>query len=160
MKTLLQASLLALACTASAALAPGGTGYTKKASTDLLASGERSAKVVATLPMSTKVKIVAQSDRWLQVESPSGKGWIYSGNLSEDKPAVERQGSFAAVSAQEATASIATRPLDAQAREYAKRQGKGDAASDIIWMERQADSVSAAQVTAYLKSAKKGEFAK
>jgi hypothetical protein len=160
MKTLLQASLLALVCTASAELAPGGTGYTKKASTDLLAGAERSAKVVATLPISTKVKIVAQSDRWLQVESSAGKGWIYSGNLSEDKPAVERQGSLVAVSADNATAAIATRPLDAQARAYAQRQGKGDAASDILWMERQADSVTAAQVNAYLKSAKKGEFAK
>ena len=160
MKTLLQASLLALVCTASAELAPGGTGYTKKASTELLASAGRSGKVVATLPISTKVKIVGQSDRWLQVESSAGKGWIYSGNLSEDKPAVERQGSFAAVSAQETTASIATRPLTEQARAYAQRQGKGDAASDVIWMERQADSVTSAQVTAYLKSGRKGEFAK
>ena len=160
MKTLLQASLLALACTASAELAPGGTGYTKKASTDMLASAERSAKVVATLPISTKVKIVAQSDRWLQVESSKGNGWIYSGNLSEDKPAVERQGSFAPVSAQETTASIATRPLTEQARAYAQRQGKGAAASDVIWMERQADSIGSGQVTAYLKSGRKGEFAK
>lgn len=160
MKTLLQASLLVLACTASAELAPGGSGYTKKASVEVLAAADRSAKVVATLPNSTKVKIVGQSGRWLQVESSAGKGWVYSGNLSEDKPPVEREGSFAAVSAQEATASIAARPLDAQARAYATRQGKGDAASDIIWMERQADSVTNAQVTAYLKSARKGEFAK
>lgn len=160
MKILLQASLLVLACTASAELAPGGSGYTKKASVEVLSSAERSAKVVTTLPISTKVKIVGQSGRWLQVESSAAKGWIYSGNLSEDKPATERQGSFGLVSAQEATTSIAARPLNEQARAYAQRQGKGDAASDIIWMERQADSVTSAQVTAYLKSAKKGEFAK
>jgi len=158
-RSLLLALALALPMSVAMAFQPGGSAFTKKELTALLDGPKREASSGGTLPFATKVKVLAVQGVWVQVSANGKTGWIFNGNLSEDKPAAQNTSTLTTTAAN-TTAATAARPLSSAAKEYAVRTSHGSAVSDIEWMERVADSVSSSAVSSYMKQNGKGEFSK
>ena len=148
-----------LAVPALAAYTPGGTAYTKRLQTSLLAEPAPLASVVARLQYALKLKVVEVRGAWVRVSAGGNTGWVFAGNLAEEKPAensdaLEHMG----VTASETSASAAARPLAPAAVDYADRRGLGQARHDVEWLEHTCDAIPAADVDAYKQTQKKGEF--
>lgn len=150
---------LMLALPAAHAIQPGGSAFTKKESTALLSAPQRDASPSGTLPFATKVKVVAVQGVWVQVSANGKTGWVFNGNLSDDKPAAQNTSTLTTTAAN-TTAATAARPLSQTAKEYAGRTSQSSAVSDIEWMERVSDSVGSSAVRAYMKENRKGEYSK
>jgi hypothetical protein len=137
----------------------GKTAFTKRYETGLLKDPQPLAESVATLPFAAGVKILQLQGKWAQVSSDSGdQGWIYLGNLSEEKPAQDHSIQGLQTSASATTASVAARPLDNVTSQYDEQEGLGQAAADVKWLEKQSDAISNSVVVEYLKTNKKGEY--
>jgi hypothetical protein len=158
-KSLVLALAMSLPLSVAMAFQPGGSAFTKKKSTALLDGPKRAAATSGTLPFATKVKVLAVQGVWVQVSAGGKTGWIFNGNLSEDKPAAQNTSKLTTTAAN-TTAATAARPLSSVAKDYAGRTSQGSAVADIEWMERVADSVSASAVNSYMKQNGKGEFSK
>ena len=154
--------LLAIGCGLCASMLlgfeKGKTAYTKRSETALLEEPKPLAKSLATLPFGAAVNIVELGGHWAKVSRDKDTGWIYLGNLGEQKPAQDHSIEGLPTSASATTASIAARPLDKVAKAYADQKGLNEAAADVTWLEKQTDALDAAAVIEYLKAQKKGEF--
>jgi uncharacterized protein YgiM (DUF1202 family) len=137
----------------------GRTAYTKKKTTSLLSSPQRDSATLGSLPWGTGVEIKTVQGLWVQVEDNGKTGWIFSGNLAEDKPPAENKNDFLPTNAGDTTAATAARPLSRAAQNYADRKDYGSAAADIRWLESVADNISSSEVDSFLKANRKGEFA-
>jgi hypothetical protein len=137
----------------------GKTAFTKRYETGLLKDPQPLAESVATLPFAAGVKILQLQGKWAQVSADNGgEGWIYLGNLSEEKPAQDHSIQGLQTSASATTASVAARPLDNVTSQYDEQEGLGQAADDVKWLENQSDAISNSVVVDYLKTNKKGEY--
>jgi hypothetical protein len=159
MKPLLFVVIAALlAAPAYAAYSPGGAAYTKRLETALLAEPTPLASVVARLGYARKVRVEEVRGMWLRVSDGASAGWVFAGNLTEQKPAENKGLDGLPVAASETSATAAARPLAPAAVDYAGRRGLGQARSDVEWLERTSDAITAADVTAYQQAQKRGEF--
>ena len=147
-----------LCATLLLAFEKGKAAYTKRSETALLEEPKPLAKSLATLPLGAAVNIVELGGHWAKVSRDKDTGWIYLGNLGEQKPAQDHSIEGLPTSASETTASIAARPLDKVAKDYASQKGLYEAAADVTWLEQQTGALDEAAVIAYLKAQKKGEF--
>jgi hypothetical protein len=136
----------------------GKTAFTTHYETALLEEPQPLAKTVAALPFAASVNITALQGRWAQVSSGSSSGWIYLGNLAEEKPVENNSVQGLQTSASATTASVAARPLDDVTSQYDEQEGLGKAVDDVKWLESQSEKITGADVTAYLKANKKGEY--
>jgi len=123
----------------------------------LLADKDPDANTVTKLKTHHEYEVVTVSGKWVQLKAGTNTGWVYSGNVSRDEPP-EVNTSTLKTEASSTTLNAAARGLDNDAKSYAKRQGNGASASDVIWMEQQNDAISKAEVKAYLKEHKLGEY--
>jgi uncharacterized protein YgiM (DUF1202 family) len=153
------AALFLYAAALAFALEVGAGAFTKKQSTHLLAEPRRDAAATGSLPWGTKVKITAMQGLWAQVIFENKKGWVFAGNLSSDKPPAENKNDLLPATASDTTAATAARPLSQTAKDYADRKDRAASAADVEWMEAAADAVTAADVQAYMRENKKGDFA-
>jgi len=136
----------------------GKTAYTKHYETAVLKDPQPMAPSIATLPYAVQVKITSLQGRWANITTTNGDGWIYLGNLSEDKPAADHSVDWLRASADETTASVAARPLDNVTKEYAGQKGMNSAADDLQWLQTQGDKLDKKTVADYLKASRKGEY--
>jgi hypothetical protein len=136
----------------------GKTAFTTHYETALLEEPQPLAKSVATLPFAASVNITSLQGRWAQVSCTNGSGWIYLGNLVEEKPVENNSIRGLQTSASATTASVAARPLDNVTSQYDNQEGLGKASDDLKWLESQSGAVSNAVVVTYLKTNKKGEY--
>ncbi|MGF1677881.1 MAG: hypothetical protein ACFCUX_01670 [Candidatus Methylacidiphilales bacterium] len=143
-----------------AAMEVGKTYFSKQASTPLLSASNRSAAPVGSVEWGKPLKVIAVDGRWLQVASGNLKGWVYSGNVTSEKPPAENKNDFLPTTAADTSAAVAARPLSESSKDYANRKSMGEAAADIEWAERQADAVIKAQVDAYMRGKALGEYGK
>lgn len=132
--------------------------YTKRYETAVLKDPQPMADAVATLPFATKVKIGVLQGKWAAVTTTNGPGWVYVGNLAEDKPFEDTSINGLRAGAGETTASVAARPLDETTKDYANQKGLNASADDILWLEATTDKINDKAVTEYLKANKKGEY--
>ena len=153
---LLTAALLAVP--AYAGFAPGSTAYTKRLETALLAEPAPLAQALARVGYAHKLKVVEVRGAWLRVSEGKNTGWVFSGNLAEQKPAENKGADGLPLAASETSAAAAARPLAAGASDYADRRGLAQARSDVVWMEHTTDAISNDQVQAFRQAQKKGEF--
>ena len=158
-KILSVTALFLYAAALAFALEAGGSAFTKKQSPPLLAAAQRDAASTGTLPWGTKVKIVALQGLWAQVATDTKKGWVFAGNLAADKPPAENKSDLLPATASDTTAATAARPLSQAAKDYANRKDQASSAADVEWMEAAADAVTAADVQAYMRENKKGDYA-
>jgi hypothetical protein len=150
--------LFACAFCATLGFESGETAFTKRFQTDLLKDPQPLAESVATLPFATGVKISELQGKWANVSDGTNTGWIYLGNLAEEKPSEDNGIAGLQTSASATTASVAARPLDNVTSQYADQEGLGAAAADVKWLESQSDKISKNVVVGFLKKNKKGEF--
>jgi hypothetical protein len=148
----------AICATLSVGFDAGKTAFTTHYETALLEEPQPLAKSLATLPFATGVNITTLQGHWAQVSSTNGSGWIYLGNLAENKPTENNSVQGLQTSASATTASVAARPLDNVTSQYDDQEGLGKAADDMKWLESQSDAISNAVVVDYLQKNKKGEY--
>lgn len=136
----------------------GKTAFTTHYQTALLDEPQPLGNTLATLPFAASVDITNLQGRWAQVSSDGGGGWVYLGNLAEEKPVENNSVQGLQTGASATTASVAARPLDNVTSQYDEQEGLGKAAADLKWLENQSEKITAVNVTAYLKANKKGEY--
>lgn len=147
-----------VAAPAFAAFTPGGAAYTKRIETALLAEPSPLASIVARLGHARKLNVEEVRGLWLRVSDGAITGWVFAGNLSEQKPVETKGLDGLPVAASETSATAAARPLAPAAVDYAGRRGLGQARRDVEWLEHTCDAIPAADVQAYKQAQKKGEF--
>ena len=141
-----------------AAFSPGGEAFTKRVETALLAEPNMLAKPVARVGYAQSLKIESVKGAWLRVSNGKDNGWVFSGNLAEEKPSETRGLDGLPVAASETTAAAAARPLVPAAEEYASRRSLAKPAEDLTWLKTQTSAVTPADVKAFLQEKKKGEY--
>ena len=153
-------ALLALMATLPlpAALSAGGTAYTKRLETSLLAEPAALAATVGKLPAGRPVKIAEVRGAWLRVSDGAATGWVFGGNLSETQPAAGKGLGSKGLSASATTATAAARPLTPAADDYAARRNLTHARDDFNWLLAQCRAFTPAAVDTYLREQKKGEY--
>jgi hypothetical protein len=143
---------------AYAAFTKGGTAYTKRVETPLLAEPSALATPVTKVAYARTLKIEDIKGSWVKVNDSSKSGWVFAGNLAEEKPDDNQGLDGLPIQAASTTATAAARPLTPAALEYATRRGMGSAEGDIKWLRETADAITTSQAIAYLKEQKRGEF--
>lgn len=155
---LLLAVSLLTAVAAFGAFAKGGNAYTKRVETVLRAEPRSLAEPVAKLGYAQTVKIEEVRGAWLRVSGGDQAGWVFGGNLSEEKPSEDRGVDGLPLEASKTTATAAARPLAPATKDYAERKGATNAEADLEWLGEKSASVSSDDVKAFLETSKKGEF--
>lgn len=140
-----------------AAFAVGGAAYTKRPETALLAEPTPLAATSARVAYARTLKVEEARGRWLRVSDGDAKGWVFAGNVAEEKPSEIRGLDGLPVAASETTATAAARPLVPAAEEYSARRGLTKAAEDLTWLNQQA-AITPAEVKSFLQEKKKGEY--
>ena len=143
----------------------GETVYVAAKSAQLRSGKTSLDPVVASLKLGEALDVVKRDNRWLQVQTTKGvKGWIYSNNVSESKPAggdnelAALGRNFRRTEASAVTASAGARGLDKASESYANR-------SDITQQHRDAvDRMTAYKIPEeelheFLKAGRLGEYA-
>lgn len=163
MKTRSLALIAALSSVAApavllAAFVVNGTAFTKRPETALLAQPEPLAASAARLGYAQTLTIQEVKGQWLRVSDGKVSGWVFAGNLAEEKPSEVRGLDGLPLAASETTATTAARPLIPAAEEYSARRGLTKAADDLVWLKQQEAAITSAEVKAFLQEQKKGEF--
>jgi hypothetical protein len=143
---------------ALAAFVPGGSAYTKRVSTDLLSDSRALAPVSAQIGYARKLRIDQVKGLWLHVQDGANAGWVFSGNVAEEKPSDTKGMDGIPMAASQTSATAAARPLAPAAEQYGDRKGLAEAKSDVLWLEAASDAVKHDQVDTFLKENRKGEF--
>ncbi len=159
MKKYTTAVLAGLLC-ASVLLAyeAGGFAYTKRVETKLLAEPKPLAEAAGKLAYGRKVKIEEVKGTWLRVSDGPSSGWVFTGNLSDTKPAEGKGLDGVPLLASQTTATAAARPLTPAAEEYAARRNLTDAREDLDWLLAECRAITPEAVDAFLQEKKKGEY--
>lgn len=147
---------LILAVAAEAAFTAGGSAYTKRVETRLLAEPRALAAPAGKLGYGRKVKVEEVRGAWLRVSEGGAAGWVFAGNLSETKIEEGKGADSLGLAASETTAAAAARPLTPAAEEYAARRDLGSASEDLRWLLEFAQGVTPEQIEHYLQENKKG----
>lgn len=163
MKTRSRSLIAALTCATApavmlAAFAVNGVAFTKRPETALLAEPQPLAESTARLEYAQELKIQEVKGPWLRVTDGKTSGWVFAGNLAEEKPSDVRGLDGLPLAASETTATTAARPLIPAAEEYSTRRGLAKAAEDLTWLTHQHAAITPADVKAFLQEQKKGEF--
>lgn len=159
MKSLrLPALLLGSLAVASAAYAPGGFAYTKRAETALLAAPAPLATANTRLKLGTRLRIEEVRGAWLRAATEDQAGWIFKGNVSAAEPDKESALAQIPLDASATSATAAARPLAPAAADYGTRRNLAKAQEDLAWLLSEGALITAADITAYLEQNRKGEF--
>ncbi len=142
----------------SAAFTPGGEAFTKRVETALLSEPTMLATPVAKIGYAQSLKVETVKGAWIRVSDGKNTGWVFAGNLAEEKPSETRGLDSLPVAASETYAAAAARPLVPAAQEYSARRGLTKAADDLTWLNEQAAAVKPEDVKAFLQEKKKGEY--
>lgn len=143
---------------APAAFAPGGSAYTKRTETALLAEPQMLAPPVARIGYGRQLKVEAVKGAWVRVSQGTNNGWVFGGNLADEKPSEKEGLDGIPFAASETTAAAAARPLLPASEQYAARHTLARPADDIKWLKQQQVKISPEDVQTFLREQKKGEF--
>jgi hypothetical protein len=152
------ALLLATAAVAEAAFSVGGTAYTKRFKTTLLAEPSPLAASAGDVGYARKFSVKEVRGNWVLVSDSSAKGWVFVGNLTETKPAEVTGLDKLGLSASTTTATAAARPLTPAANDFAERRNLGDARNDLNWLDAECHKITPADVNHFMQEKKKGEY--
>lgn len=143
---------------AAGALAKGATAWSKRTETKLLAEPKPLAAPVGKVGFGESLTVLEARGAWLNVKAKGTVGWVFQGNVAEEKPELAPPAGFLSVEANDTTTSAAARPLTAVGKGYAQRSGTNTAVDDLDWLEIESGKIGPGVVNAYLRSNKKGEF--
>lgn len=149
---------LALTAPLGAAFAPGDTAFTKRVETALLAEPKTLATTVTRVGYARPLKVEEVRGAWVRVSGDKKSGWVFAGNLAATKPSESTGADGLPLLASKTSATAAARPLAPAAKDYATRQGKDAAATDLEWLKQQSAALTESDVDTYLREHRKGEF--
>lgn len=150
--------LLAGGATLEAALTAGGTAYTKRLETTLLAEPAPLAAPAGKVAFGRKLAVTEARGAWLHVSDGPVAGWVFAGNVTETKPAEGKGSDGLGLAASQTSATAAARPLTPAAEDYANRRDLSSARDDLNWLLAQCHDLTAEQVETFLREQKKGEY--
>ena len=150
--------LFAAAVSVEAAFVAGGSAYTKRVETKLLAEPKPLAAAAGKLAYARKVKVEEVRGAWLRVSDGPNSGWVFAGNLSDTKPVESKGLDGVPLMASATTATAAARPLTPAAEDYAARRNLVNARDDLNWLLDQCKAFTPEEVEAFLQAQKKGEY--
>ena len=133
--------------------------FVKRDQAPLLDSPNPEGSKVLSLEWSKQYTVKKIDGNWVELSVNGKSGWVYKGNLSEVKPEETGNSKSFSSGSTDVSASLAARGLDKSATAYASRQGHGESASQIEWLESQNNEVTKSVVTQYLKDHQQGEYA-
>jgi hypothetical protein len=143
---------------AVAAIEKGGKVYSKRNETPLLAEPKPLAAVVGKVAFAEVLAIEEIQGSWLKVKAKKVAGWIFTGNIAEDKPSQAPSAGLTTVSASDTNTAAAARPLAPAAEGYVARHNAGESKADVEWLDKTAGELKPAVIEAYLRDNKKGEY--
>ena len=132
--------------------------WSKHVETNLLAEPGPLAGTQATVGFAEKLSIREVQGTWLRVKSKSGEGWVFQGNVSEEKPELAPSAGLTQVDASQTNTVAAARPLTPAAKDYAERHGQQDAQADIDWIDLESSRLTADELVAWMSTNRKGEY--
>ncbi len=158
-------AVLVFMVTAMTDAAFGETLYVSAKSAQLRSGKTSLDPVVANLKIGEALEVVKRDDRWVQVKTAKGvAGWIYSGNVSESKPAggdnelAALGKGFRRTEASGVTASAGARGLDKASESYANRVGITQQHRDAV-DRMTANKIAEDDIQTFLKAGRLGEYA-
>ncbi len=158
MKTLPLIFCAALAAAPVLAYSPGGAAYTKRVDTTLLAEPSPLAQAVSHVGFAQKLSVDEVKGVWLRVRGGKASGWVFAGNVAEQKPSENKGADGLPIEAAETSATAAARPLAPAANDFAQRKGLGQARADLDWLVAFGNKIKADDVRSFMQEHKKGEF--
>jgi hypothetical protein len=151
--------VLLLALGSVAALKKGDTVFSKRNETSLLAEPKPLAPAAAKVGFAESLRIEEVRGNWLRVKARKAEGWVFLGNVAEEKPKHAPAAGLTTVSASETNTAAAARPLAPAAEGFAARHDAGRALADLEWLDATTAQMPDSAVVAYMQENKKGEFA-
>jgi len=132
--------------------------WSKHLTTNLLTEPRPLAAVKTTVGFAEKLAIREVQGSWLRVKSKSAEGWIFQGNVAEQKPEIAPAAGLTQIDASATNTVAAARPLTPAANDYAARRGQQSSQADIDWIDQQALLLTADAVLAWMSANQKGEY--
>ena len=156
-------ALLVLACLfalpANAAdFKKGQKVWSKHYETPLLAEPKPLATVVARIGFAEKLSVRETQGMWLRVKSKEGKGWVFQGNVADEKPSLAPAAGWTTIDASQTDTVAAARPLEPAAKDYAQRHDAEEAEADIDWLDAQAALITQQEIVAFMSAGQLGEY--
>ncbi|HEX9781165.1 MAG TPA: SH3 domain-containing protein [Opitutaceae bacterium] len=142
-----------------AALKKGDTVFSKRNETFLLSEPRPLAPSSAKVGFAEPLEVEEVRGNWLRVKAKKVKGWVFLGNVSEEKPRHAPAAGLTTVAASETNTVAAARPLAPAAEGFAARHDAGSAKADVEWLDAEAAKTLESEVVAYLRDHQKGEYA-
>ncbi|MCJ7815424.1 MAG: hypothetical protein MUP31_05150 [Xanthomonadales bacterium] len=142
----------------SAEFKKGQKVWSKNYETPLLAEPRPLATVVARVGFAEKLSVRESQGSWLRVKSGEGEGWVFQGNIADEKPSLAPGAGWTTVEASQTDTVAAARPLEPAAKGYAQRHGAGDAEADIDWLDVQAAVITHQDIIVYMSAGQLGEY--
>lgn len=153
------ATLAALALLAGvAAIEKGGTVFSKRNETSLRAEPSALAPAAGKTGFAESLKVEEVRGSWLRVKAAKTAGWVFTGNVAEEKPTLPPPAGLTTVSASETDTVAAARPLAPAAEGFADRHDADKAKADVEWIDAESAKVKGDDVETYLRDNKKGEY--
>lgn len=153
------AALAALALLAGvAAIEKGGTVFSKRNETSLRAEPSALASAAGKAGFAEALKVEEVRGSWLRVKAAKAAGWVFTGNIAEEKPTLAPPAGLTTVSASETDTVAAARPLAPAAEGFAARHDADKPKADVEWLDAEAATVNGEAIESYLRENKKGEF--
>jgi len=141
-----------------AAIEKGGTVFSKRNETSLRAEPSALAAASGKTGFAEPLKVEEVRGSWLRVKAAKAAGWVFTGNIAEEKPTLPPPAGLTTVSASETDTVAAARPLAPAAEGFAGRHDAGKVKEDVEWLDAESAKVKGEAVEAYLRDNKKGEY--
>jgi len=155
-------ALLAATAATEAAFVAGGVAFASGVTTNVVREPhtmvDAGGTLAGRLAYRQQVHIDQIDGKWMHITAGSVTGWVFSGYLTDTMPPEVKNSAGFGMTASQTNVSAASRGLDEVANDYAARHNLGQARVDLDWLNGQCKAISDAEVEAYLKAQKKGEF--
>lgn len=143
---------------AVAAIEKGGKVYAKRNDTPLLTEPRKLDSVAGKVAFAEVLTIEEINGTWLKVKARKVGGWIFQGNVAAQKPSQAPSEGLTTVAANETNTAAAARPLADAAEAYVTRHDAGESKADVEWLDATAAALDPAEIEAYLRNNRKGEY--
>jgi len=155
--------LLVLACLTalpahSAEFKKGQKVWSKNYETPLRAEPGPLAEVSARVGFAEKLSVRKVQGTWIQVKSGDAEGWVFQGNVADEKPSMAPGAGWSTIDASQTDTVAAARPLEPAAKGYAQRHGATDAEADIDWLDARVAIITEQDLEAAMSAEKLGEY--
>ena len=158
LRAVVATGLLLAAATTAGAVEAGGTVYSKRNETTLLTEPKPLAAAAGKAGFAEPLKVTEVRGRWFNVKGKTAAGWVFAGNVAEEKPKLAPAAGLTSIEASDTNTAAAARPLTEAGNDFAARHAGPQSRADVEWVDAQSGKIPGSAVVAYMKANKKGEF--